>query len=118
MHSLDGKQPSFQPDSGRAVASDPVGCDHALARDDEREAIVGAERPGGARRTRTAGESGELAVRDDLAPRNCPGCGGELVLQRRCPLELERDVVIHGWHAGEVGREPAAELRHELGTKM
>jgi len=41
-----------------------------MARDDEREAVVRADRPGGALGVRVPGERRKLAVADDLAPRN------------------------------------------------
>ena len=43
-----------------------------MTRDEEREAVLGAERPGSPRRPLPAGERRELAVADDLAPRDVP----------------------------------------------
>ncbi len=59
---------------------------------------------------------GELAVGDDLAPGDRARRRGELVLQRRCPVELERNVVIGRGHAAEVRGKPPAQIRHETGT--
>ena len=96
-HSLEREQTTLQLGPGGAVPSDAVRRDDAVARDDQREAVVGAERPGRSRAPGPAGERGELAVRDDLAPGDRPGRRGELALQRRRPVELERDVVVGRW---------------------
>ena len=58
----------------------------------ERVAVLGAERPGRPRRAGPPGESSELAVRDDLAPRDRARGRGEVALQRRRPVEIDRDV--------------------------
>ena len=68
------------------------------------------------RRPRPSGEHGELAVRDDLAPGDRAGCRGELLLQRRRPVELERNVVIGRGDTAEVRGKPPAQIRHEAGT--
>ena len=65
-----GEQPPLVLDPERAVAADPARGDDAVARDEEREAVLGAERAGGACRPLPAGERRELAVADDLAPRD------------------------------------------------
>ena len=91
-HAFEREQAPLQLRPGAAVAADPVRRDDPVARDDQRVAVVGAERSRRARRPGPAGERGELAVGDDLAPGDRPGGRGELALQRRRPLEVDRDV--------------------------
>ena len=72
LDALEREQPALELRAGAAVASDPVRGDDAVARDDERVAVLGAERPGRARGARPARERRQLAVGDDLAPRESP----------------------------------------------
>ena len=90
---------------------EPAGRDDPVARDDEREVVLGAERARGARARGPAGEGGQLAVGDDLAPGNAAQRLGERLLERRPPLGVELDVVE--------GDALAAEVRqHALGQRM
>ena len=66
---------------------------------------------------RVSRERGELAVRDDLAPRNCAQRVGDVALERRAHDEVERHVlerdVLAGEESADAGREDArVERRH------
>src|SRR5215213_6974697 len=52
---LEPQQPALVRETERAVAADPGRADDAVARDEEPEAVLGAEGPGGARRAGVAG---------------------------------------------------------------
>src|SRR6266487_94682 len=86
------QQPALVPDTAGAVATDPVRGDHAVARDDEGKPVVRANRAGGALRVRVAGERRQLAVGDDLAPRNIAQRLDDCSLELGQPVELERDI--------------------------
>ena len=76
-----------------------------MAREDQRQPVLRAERPARARRLRPAGERGELAVADGLAVRHAPQRLRDRPLQRRAPLEVDLDVVERDALAGEVRLE-------------
>ena len=80
-----------------------------MARDEDAEAVPGAERPGSACGARAPGESGELAVRDDVAARDGAQRLRERLAVRRQVAEVELDVgeVVVG--SGEVGAEAGDE---------
>src|ERR1051325_7411410 len=78
-----------------AVPADTLRADDAVARDEDAEAVLRTERPCGAGGSGTAGERGELAVRDDVAARNRAQRTRELALERRQVVEIEI-------HVGEV----------------
>ena len=106
-HALEGEEPALQCGAGRAVAADPVRRDDAMARDDERVPVVRTERSGRPSRARPPGERSQLAVRDDLAPRNRPCRGGQLVLERRRPVEIDDDSLVRRGIARRDGRRCA-----------
>src|SRR5215211_2919020 len=65
---------------------------HAVARNDEREAVARAERAGRALRVRMSRQCSQLSVRDALAVRNLPQRLCNRPLERRRPREIELDV--------------------------
>src|ERR687892_1927065 len=73
-----------------------------MTRDDEREAVAGAARPGGPVGVRPAGQRGQLAVRDDLAAGHGAQRREDVPLERGCPVEVELDVVEGDALAAEV----------------
>ena len=70
LHPFQREEAALRRGAGRAVATEAARTHDAVARDDEHEPVVGAEAACRARRARVARERGELAVADDLAPRN------------------------------------------------
>ena len=87
-------------DAELAVPADPAHGDDPVAGHEQREAVLGAEgagRPGG---SGAAGERRELAVADDLAPRDASERPGERGLERRPPVLVERT------SANETGSPP------------
>src|ERR687884_645628 len=66
------QQPPLVLEPERPVRAEAGGRDDAMTRDDDREPVQGAERPGRGLRTRVAGEPREVGVRDDLAGRHAP----------------------------------------------
>jgi hypothetical protein len=87
-----------------------------MARDDEREAIRRAEAPGRPGGARSAGQRGEPAVRDDLAPLHRARRPEELPLELRQPVLVHRYVVVRDGRAREVRCKPPAQIRHEAVT--
>ena len=84
--SLEREQPPLESESRRPVATQlerlaPPGGDDAVARNDEREAVLRAEAARRPRRPRPPGERGEAAVGDDLAPRNRARRGEQRTLE-------------------------------------
>jgi len=96
-----------------APITSAIGGNDTVAREDEREAVLGAEAPGRARRTRPAGQGGELAVRDDLAPRHRLERSSELGLEGGAPGEIDVDVFVRDPLTAEVAVEAAAQIRYE-----
>src|SRR3990172_10057264 len=108
---LERQQPALALDARHPVAADPVSGHDSMAREDEREAVLRAEAPGRARRTRPAGQGGELAVRDDLAPRHRLERSSELGLEGGAPGEIDVDVSVRDPLTAEVAVEAAAPIR-------
>src|SRR5262249_27886851 len=75
----------------RPVRPGPRGRHDAVARDHERDAVVRAERAGGALGVRVARERGQFAIADDLAVRQHAQHLGDGLLKGRAPLEVELD---------------------------
>jgi hypothetical protein len=84
-----------------------------VARDEEREAVLGTEGAGGAGGAGAAGECGQLAVTDDLAPRHRAQRPREGGLERRAPVLVERDVLEGDALARKVAVETTEQIRHE-----
>ena len=83
-----------------------------MARDDEREAVLGAERARRARRAGPAGEGRELAVGDDLAPGDAPAA-------RRASASWNGVAHSHSSSTSSKRDALAAEVRlHALGERM
>ena len=80
-----------------------------MAREHQREAILRAEAAGGTSRAGAAGERGELAVADDLAPRDGAERASQLGLELGAPREVERDIAV----AGDVPRQVPAHARND-----
>ena len=87
-----------------------------MAGHDKRKAILRAERAGCPRGAGTASERGQLAVADDLAPRDGEQRGSQLRLERRAPRKIERDVGIGRFLAAELPPNAVDEIRHKVGT--
>jgi len=118
MDALKREKTTLQGRACDAVAPDPIGGDHAVTRDDQRVAVVGAER---ARRSGRAGascEHGELPVGDDVPPRNRPGSGGKLALKWCRPLEVDGNAVIRRPFSGEMSLDPPTQIRGKLCPRM
>ena len=98
-------------DAEPAVAADTAGRDDPVAGDEEREPVLGTERPRSACGAGSARERRELAVRDHLAPRDGAESGRERVLERRSPASLERHVRERDRLAGEVAVERSEQFR-------
>src|SRR5581483_3685102 len=86
----------------RAIRPEVTGGDHAVAGDEETEAVACAERAGRAGGAGGAGERGQLAVRDHLAPRDRPERLGAAREELAVVLEVDRDVLERNRVAGEV----------------
>src|SRR2546422_9480129 len=86
------QQPALVSDTAGAVATDPVRGDHAVARDDDGKPVARADRAGGALGIRVAGKRGELAVGDDLAPRNVAQRLDDGALELRIAVEVDLHV--------------------------
>ena len=70
---LELEEASLVVEAEAAVRAEPAGGDDAVAGVDQRKPILRAEAPGRARRIRTAGQRGELAVGDRLVRTGPPG---------------------------------------------
>ena len=75
-----------------------------------------AEAAGRARGPGRAGERGELAVGDDLAPRHLAQRARAPLEERRLVLEVERNVGERDRAPREVPSQPPNEFRHEVST--
>ena len=84
-----------------------------MAGDDEREAALRAEATGGPSGPTAPGERRQAAVRDDLSPGDRARRPEQLPLKQRQTVLVDRHVVVGDRRAGEVGREPPAQIRHE-----
>src|SRR5215218_864316 len=80
---LQGEQATLVLDAERAVGTQSAGRDDPVAGDDERKAVVRAERARCSLGIRVAGERRQLAVRDRLAVRNGAQDVGDGKLERR-----------------------------------
>ena len=89
-----------------------------MARDEDGEAILRAERAGGAGGTGTARERGELAVGHDLAARNGAKGKRELLAERRELAQVEIDVCEVVVRSGEVPAEPRDQSWREIVTAV
>src|SRR5215210_1404726 len=110
---LERQEPTLVSEAEAAVAAEPCGGDDAMAGQENREPVPGAEaarRAGGAG---AAGQPGELAVADDVTPGHPAERLRECRLEGRSPLLLERDVRERDGPAGEVRVETLEQLRHE-----
>ena len=87
-----------------------------MARDEDAEAVLRAERAGGACGAGASGERRELAVRDDVAARDVAERARERLSVRRQVFEVELDVGEVFGRAGEVGAEPGDESWREIVT--
>ena len=63
-------------------------------------------------------ERRELTVRDDVAPPDRPRSREQAALEVGQARLVHRDVVVGDCAAGEVGREPPAQIRHEPVTPV
>src|SRR4051794_22873698 len=108
---LEREQAPLVPGAVGAVRAEAAGRDDAMARDEDREMAVRAEAPGGARGTGSTGERRELAVGDDLAPRDRPERSRAAREKRGPVVEVDR----HGleWHL--VAREVRLQHLHDFG---
>src|SRR5947207_12589829 len=102
---LEREQPPLVLHAARAVRAKTRRGNHTVARNEDRQRVLGAERPGCARRAGASGQRSQLAIGDNLASRDALQGARELLLER-CPLMLELDVVERDLLAGEV-RDPA-----------
>ena len=80
--------------------------------------VLRAERPCGPGGARPARERRELAVATRPRPREPRAAPPQLALERRRPLEVDRDVVVRGRLAREMRGEAPAQIRHEVGTVL
>src|SRR5215218_11477705 len=110
---LEGEEAALVLDAEGAVAADPAGRDDPVARHEEREAVLGAERAGGTGGASTAGERRQLAVADDLAPGNRAQRARERCLEWRAPVLVERNVRERDPLAREVAVETSEQIRYE-----
>ena len=116
LHPLEREQPALELRAGAAVAADPVRGDDAVARDHERVAVLGAERPRRARGARPARERRQLAVGDDLTPRDRPRSGQRARAAAASPSRrrARRPRTTSARPRGV--RESSAQIRHKAGT--
>jgi hypothetical protein len=87
-----------------------------MAWNEDAVAVLRAERARGARRTRAACESGELAIRHDLAARDGAERESKLPPERRQLVEVELDVAELDVLACEERPQPGDESWREIGT--
>ena len=110
---LEPEEPALVRESERAVAADPAGADDPMAREEQPEAVLGAEAPRRTRGARIAGELGQLAVGDDLAPRHSLQHVRGLELERGCALEVELEVDERDALPGEVAVDSLQQILDE-----
>src|SRR5688500_7164541 len=92
LMSLQGKEAARVLGAERTERAEARCRDHAVARNDEREAVARTERAGRALRIRMSRQRSQLSVRDALAVRNLPQRLRNRSLERRRPREIELDV--------------------------
>jgi hypothetical protein len=102
---LQAQEAAFVLDPERPVSAEAGRRDDAVARQEEREAVVRAERAGCASRPRPAGQLGELAVADHLAPGDCSQGRGRFPLERGRSRQVELDISEGDRLPGEVAME-------------
>ena len=111
-HALEPEQPPLVLDAERAVAADPAGARRRGGTGRTSAKRLRAQNvPGRPRRARVAGERGELAVGDDLAPRHVPQHRGGIALERRAPSRSSSHVGEVVGLAGEEAVEPLQQIR-------
>lgn len=88
-----------------AVRPEPVRRDHAVAGNDERNAVLGAEGPRRPLGAGTPRQRSELAVRDDLTATDRAKRADQVAVERRVFLEVDLDVVQVDGLAPEEGLE-------------
>lgn len=116
MHALEGEQTLLEHRARRTVAPDPVGGDNAVARNDQRVAVVGAKRPRCSSGAGTPCERSQLPVGDDLSPWDRTCGGGELALERCRPVEVDDNAAIRRALSGEMSLDASTQIRHERGA--
>ena len=84
-----------------------------MARNENGEVAARAEAPGGACRTRRAGERRKLPVGDDLAPRNLAKGARAAREEGGLVLEIDRNLLERDPFACEVRLEQLHDIRNE-----
>lgn len=104
------QQTSFVLHAQRAVRADACCGDNAVTGNDQAEAVVGAERSGGALGARVAREASEIAVRNDFSVGDCTQRTQHGELERRPPTDFQLDIVEHSTLAGEIRLDPLQDV--------
>ena len=90
----------------RAVGAESSRGDHAVTGDDQTEAVVGAERSGGALSAGMACQASEVAVRNNFSVGDCTERTQHGELEGRPAADFQLDIVELGTFTSEVRLDP------------
>ena len=110
---LEPEKSALVRETERAVAADPARTNHAMAREKQPEAVLGAKAARRTRRAGIAGTLGQFAVGDDVAPRHALEHVRGLALERGCALQIELEVDERDALPGEVAVDSLQQILDE-----